>query len=97
MAEKKVKESKVKANSFGAAGFTLSLSSIAILILGVFGILVMPILGLVFCVLQQRKKPTKLGKAGIILSVISIILFIVYFAWLGPIITEYLQNYSATA
>ena len=94
MAGKKEGETKVKANSFGAAGFTLAVSSIVILLFGVLGIIVMPIIGFIFCFIQQKKKPTKLGKVGLIVSVIAVVLFLIYFLWLGPIITEYLQNYS---
>jgi len=95
MKEKKVKESKIKANSFGAAGFTLAVSSISFLLVGVYGILAMPVIGFIFCLIQQRKKPTKLGKAGIILSIVSVVLFLVYFIWLAPILTQLLENYSA--
>jgi Na+-driven multidrug efflux pump len=93
MKEKKVKESKVKANSFGAAGFTLAVSSIAILFLGIYGILAMPIVGFIFCLVQQKKKPTRLGKAGLILSLISAVIFVIYFLWIGPWIMQVLQNY----
>lgn len=94
MKEKKGKETKVKANSFGAAGFTLAVSSLSILILGAYGLLLMPVLGLIFSIIQQRKKPTKLGKVGIIVSIISIVLFILYFIWIGPMLAQYLENYS---
>ena len=97
MKEKKVRESKVKANSFGAAGFTLAVSSISFLLLGVFGILAMPVIGFIFCLVQQKKKPTKLGKAGMILSIVSVILFIVYFVWIGPFLNQLLESYSAIA
>jgi Na+/proline symporter len=97
MKEKRAKEPKVKANSFGAAGFTLAVSSISFLMLGVFGIFAMPIIGFIFCWIQQKKKPTKLGKAGMILSVVSVILFLVYFIWIGPFLNQLLENYSATA
>jgi hypothetical protein len=96
MKEKKRKESKIKTNALGVSGFTLAISSIAILLIGSYGILLMPLIGLVFCINQQRAKPTKIGKVGIILNILSIILLVVYLVWIAPIITEYLQNYSAT-
>ena len=92
MKEKKGKELKVKTDALGIAGFTLAISSIAILLIGSYGILLMPLIGLIFCVIQQKAKPTKIGKVGIILNVLSIILLIVYVVWIAPIITEYLQN-----
>ncbi len=96
MKEKKRNELKVKTDSLGIAGFTLAISSMAILLIGSYGILLMPLIGLIFCVIQQKAKPTKVGKVGIILNALSIILLIVYLVWIAPIITEYLQNYSAT-
>jgi len=96
MVEKKRREIKIKTDSLGVAGFTLAIASISILLIGSYGILLMPLIGLLFCIIQQRAKPTKAGKVGIILNIVSIVLLIVYLVWLAPIITEYLQNYSAT-
>ena len=79
MAEKKVKESKVKGNSLGASGFTLGIFSI--ISLG-FGGLIMSIVGFIFCMIQQKNKPTRLGKAGLILNVIGFILCVAYLAWI---------------
>ncbi len=87
MAEKK--EMKIKGNSLGSSGFTLGLLSI--LFTGLFGI-PMSIVGFIFCFIQQKNKPSKLGKAGLILSVIGFILSIVWIAYLAPIFSDYLQN-----
>ena len=40
----------------------------------VFVIVALPIISLTLSIIQQRKKPTKYGKAGIIISIISLIL-----------------------
>jgi hypothetical protein len=79
MAEKKVKESRVKGNSFGASGFTLGI--IGVLSPGGVGLLV-SIIGFIFCLIQQKKRPTKLGKAGLIINVAGFIFSIAYLVWL---------------
>ncbi len=93
MTEKKVKESKVKGNSFGASGFTLGV--ISILSFGLIG-MIMSIVGFIFCFIQQKKKPTKLGKAGLILNIVGFILSIVYLVYFAPILAQYLQNLNTS-
>ncbi|VVB82453.1 Uncharacterised protein [uncultured archaeon] len=88
MAEKK--ESKIRGNSLGSSGFTLSILSI--LSLGLIGV-VMSILGFIFCFIQQRKKPTRLGKVGIILSVVGFVLSLVWIFYFAPIINQLLQSF----
>ncbi|VVB83722.1 Uncharacterised protein [uncultured archaeon] len=90
MAEKKVRESKIKGNSMGAAGFTLGLLSV--LALGGYLGMILAVAGFFMCLVQQRNKPTKLGKAGLILSVIGFILGIVYLIFIAPKIESWLQN-----
>jgi hypothetical protein len=89
MAEKKGKESKVKGNSLGASGFTLGILSI--LTLGVIGAFI-ALVGTVFCFIQQKKKPTKLGKAGLIINIFGFILSIVYVIWIAPLVSKFLQT-----
>jgi hypothetical protein len=96
MKEKKVREkgeSKVKGNSFGASGFTLAVLSI-ISIGGYFGVL-FSMAGFVFCLVQQRNKPTKLGKAGLILSVIGFIGGLLAMAFLTPWLVKYMESFPA--
>jgi hypothetical protein len=93
MAEKKVKESKVKGNSLGASGFTLGVLSI--LSFGLIGMF-MAIVGFIFCFIQQKKKPTKLGKAGLILNIIGFVLSIIYLVYLAPLLAQYLQNLNSS-
>lgn len=85
-------ELKVKANSLGASGFTLAILSI--LSLGIFGVIT-AIVGFVFCFFQQKYKPTKLGKVGLILSVIGLALSLIWIFYLAPILANYLNTYSA--
>jgi hypothetical protein len=87
MTEKK--ESMVKGHSFGASGFTLGVLSI--ISLGIFGV-VMSIVGFIFCFIQQKKKPTKLGKAGLIINVTGLILSIVWIIYLAPMLANYLNT-----
>ncbi len=74
---------KIEGNSFGASGFTISI--ISILSLGVIGAL-FAVIGFIFCFIQQRGKPTKLGKAGLILNIIGLILSLLWLFYFGPII-----------
>jgi hypothetical protein len=87
MAEKK--ESMVKGHSFGASGFTLGVLSV--ISLGIFGV-IMSIVGFIFCFVQQKKKPTKLGKAGLIINVTGLILSIVWIIYLAPMLANYLNT-----
>jgi len=96
MVEKKVKESKVKGNSLGASGFTLAITSVLIIFFGMFGIIVMPVLGFIFCLIQQKKNPTKLGKAGLIISIISFVLILVYIFYLAPLLLSYIQSLNTS-
>ena len=83
------KEIKIKGNSLGASGFTLGVLSIPFM--GYFGI-IMSILAFIFCFVQQKNKPTKLGKAGLILAIIGFIFSIVWIIYLAPILNNYLQQ-----
>ena len=79
------KESKIKGNSLGASGFTLGIASIVFC--GLFGV-VMSITGFVFCLVQQKKKPTKLAKVGLIINVVGLVLSIVWILYLGPLLQK---------
>ena len=60
----------------GISGFTLGIMSI--IMAGWLG-LILSIVGFSFCMIQQKKHKTKLGKAGMILGVIGFILSV---AWI---------------
>jgi hypothetical protein len=87
----KEKKDFVRGNSLGASGFTLGI--ISILSLGAIGAM-MAILGIIFCTLQQRNKPTKLGKAGLIVNAVALAISIVWIVYLGPIVSSALSSYS---
>ncbi|OGJ12655.1 hypothetical protein A3K82_02195 [Candidatus Pacearchaeota archaeon RBG_19FT_COMBO_34_9] len=87
--EHKAKESKIKGNSLGTAGFILGILSI--LSLGIIGI-VLSIVGFTFCLIQQKNKPTKLATAGLILSIIGFVLGLVWIFYLAPILANWLDT-----
>ena len=86
------KEIKIKGNSLGASGFTLGI--VSIWFMGYYGI-VISILAFIFCFIQQKKKPTKLGKAGLILSIIGFALSILWIFYFAPMLTSYLEQSGA--
>lgn len=97
MVEKK--KSEKHGEALGISGFTLAMA-------GIFSLLFMTILslaffitGLVFCIIQQKRKPTKLGKMGLIINIVGIILaiisIIVVAIYLYPLLQEQLQNFPA--
>jgi hypothetical protein len=73
---KKVFTKKQIGEGFGISGFIYSILSI--LFSGFVG-LFFAIPSLVLCIYQQKHQPTKIGKAGLILSILAIILSI---AWI---------------
>ena len=77
----------IKGNSLGASGFTIGI--VGVLSLGIVGA-VLCVIGFLFCLIQQMKKPTKLGMAGLIVNIIGFILSITWVVYLGPIIAELL-------
>ena len=80
---------KISGNSLGASGFTLGIMSI--LSLGIVGV-IMAVLGFAFCFAQQKNKPTKLGKAGIILNIVGFALSLLFIFYLSPILTQWMQT-----
>jgi len=87
--EKKIKESNIKGNSLGASGFTLGI--MGILSFGIIGMII-SIVGFIFCFVQQKKKPTKLGKAGLIINIAGFVLSVVYLIVFAPMLAQYLQT-----
>jgi hypothetical protein len=88
MAEKKSGE------GIGISGFTLGIMSI--IMAGWLGI-ILSIVGFSFCMVQQKRNKTKLGKAGIVISIIGFILsiaWIIYYTmYLMPILQSQLQSF----
>ncbi len=83
MVEKKIGE------SIGISGFTLGILSI--LFLGLNGILI-SIISFIFCMIQQKKNPNKIGKAGLILSIIgfvlNLIVIVISVIYLAPLLNQ---------
>jgi len=90
--EKKV-ELKSSQEAFGIIGLTLGVLSI--IMVGSNGI-IMAIVGLIFSIMQQKKNPTKIGKAGIIVNIVSIIVAIIFIIvlikYLAPILQQQLSQ-----
>jgi vacuolar-type H+-ATPase subunit I/STV1 len=81
-----------KSEGLGISGFTLGV--LGIIFSGWMGIIVC-LVGLVFCFIQQRKHKTTLGKVGLILNIIGIILaivIIVLYAKIAPLINQSLPS-----
>jgi len=78
-----------KSEGLGISGFTLGVLGIAFS--GLMG-LIISIVGLIFCIVQQKKHKTKLGKVGIILNVIaiifSIIVIVLYAGYIEPLVNQ---------
>lgn len=75
MAKKEVKK-KNSDNKFGFTAFILGILSI-VLFFTVFPSLILGILGIIFAVLQLRKGKNKLAIAGLVLSIIGLIVGII--------------------
>ena len=87
--KKRTKKSKINGNSLGASGFTLGILSI--LFAGWIGV-IFAIVGFIFCLTQQKRKPTKIGKVGMILNIIGFALSFLFIFYLAPLLTEWMQN-----
>jgi hypothetical protein len=94
MFKKKVKEkgaSKIKGEALGASGFTLGILSI-ISIGGYLGVL-FAMVGFTFCLIQQKNKPTRLGKAGLIINVIGVVGGILFMIFVTPWLVKYMATF----
>ncbi len=97
--KKRKKESKKIGETLGISGFTLGIAGyFSLLFMGLFS-LGFFITGLIFCIIQQRKNPTKFGKKGLIINIIgiiaTIILGVVVVLYIYPFIQDQLQNFPA--
>lgn len=83
MAEKKIGE------GLGIAGFTLGILSIVFI--GFNGIL-LSIVGFIFCMVQQKKNPYKLAKAGWIINIVgfilNIVIIVISILYLAPMLSQ---------
>jgi len=82
-------EEKQKSEGLGISGFNLGI--LAVIFSGWTGLIV-GIIGAVLCFAQQKKHKTKLGKIGLILNIVAVILsitiIILYATVLAPLLAE---------
>ena len=87
---------KKTGEALGVSGFTLGIAGFIALIFSIAPAFIFFIGGVIFCAIQQKKNPTKLGKSGLIINIIGIILTIIFLIiiikYLGPIINEMQQQ-----
>ena len=77
--KKAEKISKKDSISLGISGFTLAIVGIVTILLNPLISAATLLVGLVFCIIQQRKK-TRMGKSGLILNILGLLLNIAW--WL---------------
>jgi hypothetical protein len=79
-----------KSEGLGISGFTLGV--MGIILSGWIG-LITSLVGLMFCIIQQRKHKTRFGKIGFILNLISIALsiafLVLYSTVIGPLLNQF--------
>ena len=82
-----------RSEELGISGFTLGV--LGIVFSGWIG-LVLSVIGLIFCSVQQKKHKTKFGRIGIILNVIGIVLSIAIIVLYASVIAPLLNTTSLT-
>ena len=85
-----------RGTALGVAGFTLGIVSLVLFSNPFYGILA-AIIGLILSIVQQKKNPTRLGRWGIILNIIGIILGILFFYFYIKYLVPYLQNLNSAS
>lgn len=97
---KKKVSKKSNKESLGVAGFTLSIAGFVALLLSPLLSIIFFVTGLIFCIIQQNKNKTKLGKVGLVLNSVGIVATIVYFVilikYIIPKILELQGQFPAT-
>ena len=83
------KESQGTGEELGLIGFVMGILSI---ILVVSNGLVIGLVGILISMTQQRRKPTKFGRLGVILNLIGILLGILAAILLATVLKSYLQT-----
>ncbi|MFC1710728.1 hypothetical protein ACFLZJ_01035 [Nanoarchaeota archaeon] len=78
-----VKKKKFKGDSIGLgiSGFTLGIVSLILIIFNAFLGVLLAIVGLIFCIVQMKRKKTKLAKWGMGINIVGII-FNAYLSYL---------------
>jgi uncharacterized membrane protein len=80
---------KEKTEGLGISGFTIGV--LAMILSGWVG-LIMAVVGLIFCLVQQKSHKTRFGKAGVIINIIAIVLsaaiIILYTSYIAPLLSQ---------
>ena len=77
---------------FCISGFTLGVAGLVALIFSPLLAIAYSVVGLIFCLIQQKNKKTKLGKIGIVVNIIGIIFSIVWLIILVKYIIPLLEQ-----
>lgn len=79
-----------KSEAWGISGFTLGIVSLVLVIFTPFAGVLTSVVGFTFCILQQKKKPTKFGKRGIIINIIGLVINILWWILIIKFVYPYL-------
>lgn len=89
MADKKEKKDS---ETLGIAGFTLGIVSLVMLLFVPIVGVISSIVGFIMCYNQQKRKPTKFGKRGIVINAIGFTLNVVWWIvaanYIYPLLNE---------
>jgi len=89
-----------KSEALGISGFTLGIVSLVMVIFTPIGGVLLALTGFIFCIIQQKKYPTKLGKSGLILNIagllVNIVWWFVLIKYLYPLAQEQMQGSFAS-
>ncbi len=89
-----------KSEALGISGFTLGIVSLVMVIFTPIGGALLALTGFIFCIIQQKKYPTKLGKSGLILNIagllVNIVWWFVLIKYLYPLVQEQMQGSFAS-
>ena len=89
MVKKNISENK---EVLGISGFTLGIMSILLVVFTPLLGIMTSIVGFIFCLVQQKRKPTKLGKSGLILNIIGFIGNVIWLTVLIKILIPLVQE-----
>ncbi len=82
-----------KTEGLEISGFTLGV--LGIIFSGWMG-LIIGLIGFMFCMIQQKRHKTKMGKIGLILNVIAVVLSITYIILYTTVIGPLLNQFPAS-
>ncbi len=86
----KKKRGGKNSETLGVSGFTLGIVSLVLVLFDPSAGVLSSIIGFIFCKIQQKNKPTKFGRRGIIINVIGFIANVIFWILLIQIIYPYL-------